>query len=92
MYDALKQNRSEAITTCLLSTVTSSILHFVFVYLFFCLVIRGLIVPISKAAHYTPWWRSGERRYCSYSVMTSALDGAVGLRAGLDSEARGNSF
>jgi hypothetical protein len=27
------------------------------------------------ALRYTPWWRLGERRYSSYSFLTSALDG-----------------
>jgi hypothetical protein len=28
-----------------------------------------------KLSHYTPWRRLGEKRYSSYSVLTSALDG-----------------
>jgi hypothetical protein len=35
-----------------------------------------------KLSNYTPWWRFGERRYSSYSVLTSALDG-VELSASL---------
>jgi hypothetical protein len=30
---------------------------------------------IKKQSRYTPWWRFGERRYSSYSFLTSALDG-----------------
>jgi hypothetical protein len=26
-------------------------------------------------SRYTPWWRLGERRYSSYSFLTSPLDG-----------------
>jgi hypothetical protein len=30
----------------------------------------------AKQSHYTPWWHlGGERRYSSYSFLTSALDG-----------------
>jgi hypothetical protein len=29
----------------------------------------------AKQSRYTPWWRLGERRYSSYSLLTSALDG-----------------
>jgi hypothetical protein len=29
----------------------------------------------AKQSRYTPWWRLGERRYSSYSFLTSALDG-----------------
>jgi hypothetical protein len=28
-----------------------------------------------KQSRYTPWWRLGERKYSSYSFLTSALDG-----------------
>jgi hypothetical protein len=31
----------------------------------------------AKQSRYTPWWRSGERKYSSYSFLTSALDGGV---------------
>jgi hypothetical protein len=27
-------------------------------------------------SRYTPWWRLGERKYSSYSFLTSALDGS----------------
>jgi hypothetical protein len=30
-----------------------------------------------KQPHYTPWRRRGERRYSSYSFMTSEVDGVV---------------
>jgi hypothetical protein len=33
-----------------------------------------------KHSRYTPWRRLGERRYSSYSFMTSALDGVSGQR------------
>jgi hypothetical protein len=29
----------------------------------------------AKQSRYTPWWRTGERKYSSYSFLTSALDG-----------------
>jgi hypothetical protein len=31
---------------------------------------------VAKQSRYTPWWRLGERRYSSYSFLTSALDGS----------------
>jgi hypothetical protein len=30
----------------------------------------------AKQSRYTPWWRLGERRYSSYSFLTSALHGS----------------
>jgi hypothetical protein len=33
-----------------------------------------------KQSHYTPWRRLGERRYSSYSFLTSTLDGVSGQR------------
>jgi hypothetical protein len=30
---------------------------------------------VAKQSRYTPWWHLGERRYSSYSFLTSALDG-----------------
>jgi hypothetical protein len=34
----------------------------------------------AKQSRYTPWWRLGERRYSSYSLLTSSLDGVSGQR------------
>jgi hypothetical protein len=31
-----------------------------------------------KLSRYTPWWQLGDRRYSSYSLITSALDGGEG--------------
>jgi hypothetical protein len=36
--------------------------------------INRLIVYPKKQPHCTPWWRLGERKYSSYSFLTSALD------------------
>jgi hypothetical protein len=35
---------------------------------------------LAKQSRYTPWWRLGERRYSSYSFLTSTLDGLSGQR------------
>jgi hypothetical protein len=37
----------------------------------------------AKQSRYTPWWRLGERRYSSYSFLTSALDGGEWLASRL---------
>jgi hypothetical protein len=34
----------------------------------------------AKQSRYTPWWRMEERKYSSYSFLTSALGGVSGQR------------
>jgi hypothetical protein len=39
------------------------------------LYLSSIIVYKVKLSRYTPWRRLGERRYSSYSLLSSALDG-----------------